>query len=87
MRRGFGSALVKWGIDLAKEEHLAAISVGSSHMGLLLYTHLGFKHLEQLVVQVPGDTETLTLDLLAYELRGHKQQPENNESSQVANGS
>lgn len=50
MRRGFDSALVEWGINLAKEEHLAAISVEASWMGKLLYTHLGFKHLEQLVI-------------------------------------
>ena len=87
MRRGFGSALVKWGIDLAKEQHLAAVSVSASPMGMLLFAHLGFKHLEQLVIRAPGDTETVTLDLLAYELQGHKQQPENNDSSQAADGS
>ena len=86
MRRRFGSALVKWGINLAKEQHLAAISVTASHMGLLLYAHLGFKHLEQLAIQAPGDTETVTVDLLALELQSHKQQPEKNESSPAANG-
>ena len=86
MRRGFGSALVKWGINLAKEQHLAAISVLSSQMGMLLYAHLGFQHLEQFVVQAAGDTETVTFDLMALELQGHKQQPEKNESSQAANG-
>ena len=87
MRRGFGSALVKWGIDLAKEEHLAAVSVLASQMGMLLYARLGFKHLEQLVVQAPGDTETVTEDCLVLELQGHEQQPEKNESSKAANGS
>ncbi len=87
MRRGFGSALVKWGINLAKEQHLAAISVASSQMGMLLYAHLGFKHLEQLVIQAPGDTETVTADWVVLELQGHKQQPEKNESSQAADGS
>lgn len=87
MRRGFGSALVKWGINLAREEHLAAISVSASQMGMLLYAHLGFKHLEQIMVQAPGDTEMVTEDLLALELQYHEQQPEINESSQAANGS
>lgn len=85
MRRGFGSALTKWGINLAKEQHLAAVSVIASHMGMLLYAHLGFKHLEQVVIQAPGDTETVTADLLALELQGHKQQPEK-VSSQALNG-
>lgn len=68
MRRGFGSALEKWGINVAKKEHLASVSVLSSRTGTLLYTHLGFKYLEQLVIQAPEETETLTLDLLALEL-------------------
>ena len=62
MRHCFGSALVKWGIELAKEEHLAAISVGSSYMGMLLYAHLSFKQLEQFVVQASGDTEPVAFD-------------------------
>ena len=84
MRRGFGSALVKWGINLAKEQHLAAVSLMSSQIGMLLYAHLGFKHLEQFVVQAPGDTATVTFDLMALELQGHKQLPEKNESWQNA---
>ena len=42
MRRGFGSELVKWGIDLAKEEHLAAVSVEASHMGCFFMLISGF---------------------------------------------
>ena len=76
MRHGFGSALVKWGINLAKEQRLAAISVSASEMGMLLYAHLGFQHLEQLAIRAPEDTESVTWDLLALELLGHKQQPE-----------
>ena len=80
MRRGFGSALVKWGINLANEQHLAAISVSSSQMGRLLYAHLGFKHLEQVVTRAPEDTETLTLDYMVLEPQDHKQPPENHQS-------
>lgn len=69
MRRGFGSALVKWGIDLAGEEHLAAVSVMASQMGMLLYMKLGFGHLEEVVVQVPGEEEVVTADLLLFELQ------------------
>lgn len=87
MRRGFGSVLVKWGIDLAKEQHLAAVSVAASQMGSLLFTHLGFKYLEQLVVRVPEDTETSTVDWFVFELQDYKQQPEKDQSSQVVNGS
>ena len=87
MRRGFGSELVKWGIDLAKEEHLAAVSVEASHMGMLLYAHLGFQLLEQSVVQASGDTETATLNWMVLELQGCKQQPKTNQSSQAVNGS
>ena len=86
MRRGFGSALVKWGINLAKEQHLAAVTVAASHMGSLLFAHLGFKHLEQLVVRAPGDTETSTVDWFVFELQDYKQQPEKDQASQVVNG-
>ena len=86
MRRGFGSALVNWGISLAKEEKLAAISVGTSNPNAMhLYSSLGFKHLEQLVVQAPGETKTETLDLLALELQGSKQQPKRVDSLHSAN--
>ena len=82
MRRGFGSALVTWGIDMAKEQHLAAVSVVSGQMGKLLYTHLGFKHLEQVVVRAPGETETITDHYMVFELQDHKQPPQNNQSWQ-----
>ena len=82
MRRGFGSALVTWGINLAKEQHLAAVSVEAGQLGKLLYSHLGFKHLEQLVIRAPGDTETLTEDYMVLELQYHKQPPQKNQSWQ-----
>ena len=84
MRHGFGSALVKWGMNLAKEQHLPAIPVSASEMGMLLYARLGFKHLEQMVLRAPGDTEPLTLDFMVLELQDHKQPPENNQSWQNA---
>ena len=87
MRRGFGSALVKWGIDLAKEQHLAAVSVSASAMGMLLFAHLGSKHLEQLVIRAPGDTETVSEDWFVFELQDYKQQLEKDQSSQVVDGS
>ena len=87
MRRGFASALVKWGINLAKEQHLAAVSVAASQMGSLLFAHLGFKHLEQVVFRAPGDTETPTVDLFVFELQDYKQQLEKDQSSEVLNGS
>lgn len=86
MRRGFGSALAKWGIDLAKEQHLAAITVTAGQMGKLLYTHLGFKHLEQVVIQAPGDIETVTSDYMVLELQDDKQPSENNQSWQDSIG-
>jgi GNAT superfamily N-acetyltransferase len=56
MRRGFGSALVQWGIQVAKEDHLV-VSLVASPMGALLYAHLGFQTLGQIVVQAPEETE------------------------------
>ena len=82
MRRGFGSALVTWGIDLAKKQHLAAVSVVSGQIGKLLYTHLGFKHLEQVVIRAPRDTETLTDHFMVLELQHHEQPPQKNQSWQ-----
>lgn len=86
MRHGYGSALVRWGISLAKKEHLTAVSVSANWMGALLYAHLGFRYLEQLVIQVPGETETATVDLLTLELWSYKQRLGKGESSQAANG-
>lgn len=60
MRRGFGSVLVKWGIQVGKEDHLV-VSLVASPMGALLYAHLGFQTLGQIVVQAPEETEKVFL--------------------------
>lgn len=74
MRCGLGSALVNWGIQLAENEHLAAVSLISSNIGMLLYTHLGFRHLEQCVVQAVGEIETMAEDYMALELQDWRHQ-------------
>ena len=56
-------------------------------MGSLLFAHLGFRHLEQLVFRAPGDTETSSVDWFVFELQDYKQQPEKDQSSQAVNGS
>ncbi len=67
MRRGFGSALVKWGIQEAKENHLV-VSLLASPMGALLYAHLGFRTLGQIVLQASEETEKFFVNATVLEV-------------------
>ncbi|KAL8791916.1 MAG: hypothetical protein Q9195_005492 [Heterodermia aff. obscurata] len=66
MRRGYGSALVYWGIAVAKANNLA-VSLMASPMGIPLYTHLGFKHVKRIILRVPEETEEVYIDAMVLE--------------------
>lgn len=64
-RRGAGTKLCNWGIDLA-EKHRTYISVFASPMGEKLYAQLGFKKLAVVVVQVKGEEEKVNISAMLY---------------------
>lgn len=64
-RRGAGTKLCNWGIDLA-EKNRAYISVFASPMGEKLYARLGFKELAVVVVQVKGEEEKVSISAMLY---------------------
>jgi GNAT superfamily N-acetyltransferase len=66
MRRGFGSTLTKWGMSMAKDESLV-VSLMAGPMGSLLYSHLGFRSLGKVVVQVPEEVEKVYLEPMVFE--------------------
>lgn len=64
-RRGAGTKLCNWGIDLA-EKNRTYISVFASPMGEKLYARLGFKELAIVVVQVKGEEEKVSISAMLY---------------------
>jgi GNAT superfamily N-acetyltransferase len=65
-RHGAGTRHCQWGIDLARERR-SAVTLFSSPMGTKLYTQLGFKMLDHVTVQVPGEEEKLCIGVMAYD--------------------
>ncbi|KAL2869464.1 uncharacterized protein BJX67DRAFT_379018 [Aspergillus lucknowensis] len=65
-RHGFGTKQCVWGMEFAKA-HAAPVTVFSSPMGGALYASLGFRTLGQVVVQVEGEEEKLTIGAMIYE--------------------
>ncbi|KAK4223618.1 putative N-acetyltransferase ycf52-like protein [Podospora fimiseda] len=65
-KQGAGTALTKWGIDLAARLGLCT-TVFASPMGLNLYRKLGFKEIHKFKVQLPGDKEYLVIPALVLE--------------------
>ena len=64
-RRGAGSALCKWGMQVAKELNVA-ISVFASPMGKQLYRRLGFNSLASITIKVQEEDDFVTLEAMAY---------------------
>lgn len=69
-RRGAGTKLCNWGIDIA-EKNQTYISVFASPMGEKLYSRLGFKELAVVVVQVEGEEEKVSILAMLY-TSGHE---------------
>jgi GNAT superfamily N-acetyltransferase len=68
-RKGAGTMLTRWGLDLAQKEG-ANVGVESSPMGLPLYEKLGFKLEEIRHVKVKGDDEELLVRVMALAAAG-----------------
>ena len=56
MRRGHGTSHCHWGMAKAKDDRIPFTLIASP-MGILLYTHLGFKDVGEGVIRVPGEEE------------------------------
>lgn len=65
-RRGHGSSLCKWAMEVVWRERLKDMSVMASPMGYELYTWLGFHCVERFYIQVPGEEEKLVLEAMIY---------------------
>jgi hypothetical protein len=61
---GAGTALTKWGIDLAQRHHLK-IGLFASPMGEVLLRELHFTKLGRVVVQVKGETSRVVVNCMA----------------------
>ncbi|KAL2153496.1 hypothetical protein VTH82DRAFT_4651 [Thermothelomyces myriococcoides] len=65
-RRGHGSSLCRFAMELVKRDHLSNMSVMASPMGQKLYSALGFEKVGTFYVQVPGEEERLVLQAMIY---------------------
>ncbi|KAL2200789.1 hypothetical protein P885DRAFT_66416 [Corynascus similis CBS 632.67] len=65
-RRGHGSSLCRWAMELVKRESLNDMSVMASPMGYELYTWLGFERIGTFCLQVSGEDERLVLQAMMY---------------------
>jgi GNAT superfamily N-acetyltransferase len=65
-RHGAGTRHCQWGMELARERK-SAVTLFSSPMGTRLYTELGFKMLDHVAVQVPGEEEKLSIGVMTYD--------------------
>ena len=67
-RRGAATRHCQWSMTLAKERNMA-VTLFSSPVGQQVYTHLGFKLLGTVIVQVEGEEEKVSIGAMLYESR------------------
>ncbi|KAA6413004.1 MAG: hypothetical protein FRX48_02747 [Lasallia pustulata] len=65
-RRGAATQLCQWGMTLARERNMA-VTLFASPVGQQLYTHLGFKLVGTVTVQVEGEKEKLSIAVMVFE--------------------
>lgn len=65
-RRGHGSSLCKWAMELVMRDSLNDMSVMASPMGNELYTWLGFETVGTFHIQIPGESQRLVLHAMMY---------------------
>jgi len=65
-RHGAGTALTKWGINLANKYDVA-IGLFATSMGEPLYAKLGFQSLAKPTAQVEGEDEKVTMTIMRLE--------------------
>ena len=71
MRRGYGTALCRCGIERAIKDN-AVVTLNSSTEGFPLYTSLGFKDLGVVIFQAPGEEKSVEVRAMVYEPRSPK---------------
>ena len=64
-RRGHGTALCKWGMDIAEREGLLT-SLVTGRMGFELFTHLQFANLGECIMQTPGEERKFSFWAMVY---------------------
>lgn len=64
--RGAGTALCRWGMQLAQQKG-QPVTVLASRMGQMLYEHLCFQPLGNVVVQAPGEEKQLQIACLEWQ--------------------
>ncbi|KAF3025623.1 hypothetical protein E8E14_012994 [Neopestalotiopsis sp. 37M] len=64
--RGAGTALCRWGMQLAQQKG-QPVTVLASSMGQMLYEHLCFQTLGKVVVQAPGEEDQLHIACLEWQ--------------------
>ncbi|TAQ86575.1 hypothetical protein B7494_g5096 [Chlorociboria aeruginascens] len=65
-RRGFGSALVRWGMDRAARDGVA-LTLVASPQGFELYRKLGFRYLGDQMAKVQGEEECVVMRFMVFE--------------------
>ncbi|KAK4152151.1 hypothetical protein C8A00DRAFT_16515 [Chaetomidium leptoderma] len=65
-RRGHGSSLCTWAMELVRRDSLRDMSVMASPMGHELYMWLGFDSVGTFYIQVPGEEEMVVLQAMMY---------------------
>lgn len=69
-RKGHGSTLCRWGMKKAQEDNVA-VTLMAAPMGKLLYAHLGFRFVGSGVIEVPGDPEKGSWELMDWDPKTH----------------
>jgi ribosomal protein S18 acetylase RimI-like enzyme len=65
-RRGHGSSLCRWAMELVRRDKLKDMSVMASPMGYELYKWLGFERVGTFYIHVPGEDQKLVLQAMMY---------------------
>lgn len=68
MHHGHGTNLCKWGMSKAVKDNVV-VSILAGPIGKPLYSHLGFKYLGTLVVQVPDEEEKVYMYAMVLDER------------------
>ena len=67
-RRGYGTSLCRYGMEIAAEDGLA-VTLVAGQTGLGLYRHLNFTSVGTLVKQVPGEKKRVVSEALVFDPR------------------
>jgi hypothetical protein len=71
MRNGHGTNLCMWGIFKAENDNVV-VTLLASPLGRLFYSHLGFRFLKTLMVQVSGEEEKVYMHAMVLDKKEEK---------------